>query len=73
MGAKRLLTISKKKRSGLSAQEAYNIWDFLTSKYLVLTRLAIWENFVHDMDLSMILAGALLAHEGLGRGISPLS
>ena len=52
-----MLTISKKKRSGLSAQEAYNIWDFLTSKYLVLTRLAIWENFVHDMDLSMIIKG----------------
>lgn len=48
-------TSKKKKRSGLSAQEAYNIWDFLTSTYLVLTRLAIWENFVHDKDLAMIV------------------
>jgi hypothetical protein len=50
------ITSSKKKKSGLSAQEAYNIWDFLASKYFVLSRLTIWANFIHDKDLSMIVS-----------------
>lgn len=37
----------------LSAQEAYNIWDLLASKYLEIERLTMWETFAHDTDLKL--------------------
>ncbi|GAB6136885.1 DUF3231 family protein [Halanaerobaculum tunisiense] len=39
----------------LNVREAFNLWDVLKSKYDAIEKLELWEQFVHDQDLKLIL------------------
>ncbi len=49
-----------KKKSGqrqqlIDSREAYSLWDVLNSKYLVMDKLMIYENFAHDPSLKIVI------------------
>ena len=54
-----MLVFAKKKqevcRQKISVREAFTLWDILTSKYMAMNRILIWENFAHDKDLVLVL------------------
>lgn len=54
-----ILSFSSKKpdikQNMLNTQEAYNLWGILASKYLVAEKLNMWNEFVHDLDLKVII------------------
>lgn len=37
----------------LSVQEAYNLWDILASRYMIIEQLTLWDRFAHDADLRL--------------------
>ena len=45
----------QKKNARLNAMEAFSLWEMLNSKYTFLEKMAIWENYAHDVDLKMYL------------------
>lgn len=49
----------EEKQKLLDAQEAYNMWSILNSKYQTVEKLKLWDNFTHDFDLKLILSSHL--------------
>ena len=47
--------LKKKNPTEVDCQEAYNLWDALTSRYNTIQQVQIWHNFVHDKDFSLLL------------------
>ncbi|HBX23555.1 MAG TPA: DUF3231 domain-containing protein [Desulfotomaculum sp.] len=47
--------IQKQELRQIDAQEAFNLWDILNSKYHEIERLLILEHFVHDIDLKLLI------------------
>lgn len=45
----------QKKNAQLNAMEAFSLWEMLNSKYTSLEKIAIWENYAHDVDLKLYL------------------
>jgi spore coat protein CotF len=46
---------SEAKQSLIDGREAFNLWDILRSKYVVLDRLMMWEQCAKDVDLKVII------------------
>lgn len=46
----------EKQQQLIDVREAFNLWDLLKSKYYILENLETYEQFVHDVDLKIILA-----------------
>lgn len=46
----------EKKQSLIDGKEAFNLWDILRSKYVVLEKLMIWQRCAHDKDLQLLAA-----------------
>lgn len=46
---------TEKKQQLIDTEEAFNLWSILSSKYQVVEKLKIWENFAHDHDFKIIL------------------
>lgn len=44
-----------KTQQQLDAQEAYNLWDMLQSRYGTLEQIQIFQNFIHDIDFSTLV------------------
>lgn len=58
------ISIFKRPRGGkeqIDIQEAFNIWNLLRARYLSARTVQLFNNFVHDRDLSIIL-NTLLNH-----------
>ncbi len=52
------VSLFKRARGGteqLDIQEAYNIWDWLRTRYNSLETIQCYRNFVHDRDFSMLM------------------
>lgn len=45
----------KMARNLIDIQEAFNIWDVLSTKYLGAQKFEIWQDFAHDPDLKVII------------------
>ena len=43
------------KKTSLSAQEAYNLWDFATATVSAVLRNEVWHTYAHDPDLKFLL------------------
>ncbi|HHX74447.1 MAG TPA: DUF3231 family protein [Firmicutes bacterium] len=41
----------------INCQEAFGIWDLLSAKYHFLEKLHIWQNYIHDTALKVLLNG----------------
>ncbi len=52
--------LKKKNPTQMDCQEAYNLWDALTSRYNAIQQVQIWYNFVHDKDFSLLLKHAFM-------------
>lgn len=52
--------MKKQNPSQVDCQEAYNLWDALTSRYNTIHQVLIWQNFVHDKDFSLLLQHAYM-------------
>lgn len=46
---------AERKQQQVDTREAFNIWDILSSKYMTLDRIQVWEDFSHDQDLILAL------------------
>ena len=56
-----MLGLKKKKNpTQVDCQEAYNLWDALTSRYNAIQLMQILHNFVHDKDFSLLLKHAYM-------------
>jgi len=56
-----MLGLKKKKNpTQVDCQEAYNLWDALTSRYNAIQQMQILHNFVHDKDFSLLLKHAYM-------------
>jgi hypothetical protein len=58
------ISIFKRPRGGkeqIDIQEAFNIWNLLKARYLSAQTVQLFNNFVHDRDLSIVL-NTLLDH-----------
>ncbi|EEG78687.1 DUF3231 family protein [Dethiobacter alkaliphilus] len=42
---------AERKQQDVDVREAFIIWDILNSKYMMMEKLQIWEDFAHDKDL----------------------
>lgn len=45
----------EQKKDQIDIREAYSLWDVLNSKYLVMDKMMVYENFVHDPDLKIVI------------------
>ena len=45
----------EQKQKLIDSREAYSLWDVLNSKYLVMEKLMVYENFAHDPDLKLVI------------------
>lgn len=45
----------KKAQNLIDVQEAFNLWDILSTKYLGAQKFEIWKDFAHDTDLKVII------------------
>ena len=45
----------QKQTAQIDAQEAFNLWDILNSKYHEIERLLILQHFTHDIDLKLLI------------------
>ena len=52
--------LKKKNPTQVDCQEAYNLWDALTSRYNTIQQVLIFHNFVHDKDFSLLLKHAYM-------------
>lgn len=52
-----LIELFNKKQTDplIDAREAFNLWDVLNSKYMVMDKMIIYENYAHDKDLKLII------------------
>ncbi|EEG76400.1 DUF3231 family protein [Dethiobacter alkaliphilus] len=50
----------KKQPTQVDFQEAYNLWDALSSRYDTIQQVQIWQNFVHDPDFHLLLKNSLM-------------
>ena len=49
----------EKQQSLLNLEEAYNLWDLVNSKYDLIDRILLWQNYAHDKDLKLLLNNVL--------------
>jgi hypothetical protein len=42
-------------RKLIDVQEAYHLWDLLTTNYQAVTRAGVWQAYAHDLDLLAVL------------------
>ncbi|HBX22194.1 MAG TPA: DUF3231 domain-containing protein [Desulfotomaculum sp.] len=52
--------LKKNNPTQVDCQEAYNLWDALTSRYNTIQQVQIWHNFVHDKDFSLLVKHAYM-------------
>lgn len=48
-----------KTQGQLSSQEAYTLWDMLTSRYATVEKIQIFQNFIHDIDYKLLVVSSL--------------
>ena len=51
----------KKEQSMIDTQEAFNLWDILSSKYQAVEKLQVFEHLAHDLDLKLLIVAYLRA------------
>ncbi len=51
----RIMNKGEQKQNQIDIREAYSLWDVLNSKYLVMDKMMLYENFVHDPDLKLVI------------------
>ncbi|MFZ7102709.1 MAG: DUF3231 family protein [Peptococcaceae bacterium] len=50
-----MLTFKKKTPIILDAQEAFNIWDMLRTRYDAIEQIQVFQNFIHDIDFNILV------------------
>ncbi|MEL7568303.1 MAG: DUF3231 family protein [Dehalobacterium sp.] len=50
-----MISFKKKTLAMLDAQEAYNLWDMLRTRYDTIEQIQVFQNFIHDTDFNLLV------------------